>query len=306
SFLHITPQAAGNIPKRDLIINYNNISHIPCTFNGQLYTAIRSFERNNEHYFVIVNSSSLEVNIVAQHLCSYRKHDDDGRYFSFKEVKSSNYYKALYLFNKIQDSNENQGLRNIVGTQGCFLSIDLCPSNKKLEYDLFNKILQASQDNHQINLLIAISGLWIVTHPEDFRWLQSLQTHNIKITWVNHSFSHIFYNDRDMIGNFLLLPNTNIDHEILSTEKLLIDNGELPSPFFRFPGLVSNKKILDILTFYGLIQLGASAWIYKLSKNDTVHNGDIILIHGNGNENKLALNTLMQLVQSNKFIWKNL
>lgn len=291
---------------KQLIVNYNKTSHIPCIFEGQLFIAIRSFERNNEHYFVIVNINNLEVKVVNQNSCSFRKHDEEGRYFALKEIESSTYYKSLHCFNNIKDSNENQGLKNIAETKGCFLSIDLCPSNKKLEYKLFNTILKISKEKYQVNLLIAVSGLWIITHEEDFRWLQSLQTQNIKITWVNHSFSHIFYNDKDLTDNFLLLPNTNIENEILSTEKLLIENEELPSPFFRFPGLISNQKILNILTSYGLIQLGASAWIYKLAKNKAVKDGDVILIHGNGNEDKLALDRLIKLTQSNQYIWKNL
>jgi hypothetical protein len=289
-----------------LIFNYKKTSHIPCIFNNQSFIVIRSFKRSNEDYFVIVNINTLEIKIVAQNLCAYRKSDQDGRYCSLKELESSVYYRSLYYFNNIKDSRENQGLKNIPGVKGCFVSIDMCPSIKMLEHNLFDAILKTAKRSQEINLLIAVSGLWIATHLEDFMWLQTLPTQNIKITWVNHSFSHIFYPDKDFTDNFLLLPNTDIENEILQTEHLLIEMGELPSLFFRFPGLVASQEILDILTSYGLIQLGASAWIHRLPEHETVKDGDIVLIHGNGNEDKVALDKLIKLVQSDQFLWKNL
>ena len=61
----------------------------------------------------------------------------------------------------------------------------------------------------------------------------------------------------------------------------LIENGLLPSPFFRFPGLVSDRKLIEQLRALSLIPIGADAW---LAKGETPHPGSIILVHANGNE----------------------
>ncbi len=288
------------------IVNYRKTSKIPCIYKDKLHVTIRLFEQNNKSYFVIVDVNNLDVKIVEQSLCFYRKSDEKDRYFASSELGSSLYYKLLSYFNVIKNAKDNQGLKDVPNATGAFLSIDMCPSNREIESSLFDAVLKSAKNN-EVNLLIAISGLWIITHPEDFSWLQSFsKVKGIKVTWVNHSFSHIYYKNVDPEKNFLLLPNTDIETEILETEKQLIKHGELPSPFFRFPGLMSNKMLVDTLTSYGLIQLGASAWISKLPEDYKVKNGDIVLVHGNGNEIKTSVNRVIKLIQSNQIIWKNL
>ena len=80
----------------------------------------------------------------------------------------------------------------------------------------------------------------------------------------------------------MLNKRTNLKKEILGLEKLLIEKGETPSIFFRFPGLVSNPSLMRALReTYFLIPLGADAWI---AKNQTITEGSLILVHGNKNE----------------------
>ena len=84
-----------------------------------------------------------------------------------------------------------------------------------------------------------------------------------------------------LFRKLLLSAGTNPKVEILSTEKYLLEAGQNPGVFFRFPGLVSNKKLIKTLKSYGLIPLGADAWI---AKGQAIRPGGIILVHGNGNE----------------------
>ena len=149
-----------------------------------------------------------------------------------------------------------------------------------------------------MHVSLAISGLWIIQNQEDFIWLQSLKSDNFIITWVNHSFTHRYYKDIAMESNFLLLSDTVIQSEILDTERILVENGEIPSIFFRFPGLISDEKFLVELKKYGLVQLGSGAWISKMKKGDIIEKGDIILIHGNGNEERKALEVLYKFIDS--------
>jgi hypothetical protein len=85
------------------------------------------------------------------------------------------------------------------------------------------------------------------------------------------------------LENFLLTPGVNFAEEVLGTEKLLISKGLVPSVFFRFPGLVANQEKMAQLSEWGLVAVGADAWIGKGQKP---HPGSIVLLHGNGNEPK--------------------
>ncbi len=69
--------------------------------------------------------------------------------------------------------------------------------------------------------------------------------------------------------------------EILDTERLLIANGETPSLFFRFPGLVSSDPLMETVRKFHLVTLGADAWLAIGQKPGP---GSIVLVHPNGNE----------------------
>ena len=62
---------------------------------------------------------------------------------------------------------------------------------------------------------------------------------------------------------------------------LLLDSDLLPSPFFRFPGLVSNQRLIEVLRDLHLIPIGSNAW---LAKGERPQPGSVILVHANGNE----------------------
>lgn len=92
---------------------------------------------------------------------------------------------------------------------------------------------------------------------------------------------YIYYHDLPFRLNFLRTPMTNLNAEIMLTEQYLLEHDEVPSVFFRFPGLVSNKSLLQAIQQYGLIPLGADAWI---AHHEEITPGGIILVHGNSNE----------------------
>jgi hypothetical protein len=104
---------------------------------------------------------------------------------------------------------------------------------------------------------------------------------SLSITWVNHSFSHPYDAGKPLEENFLLKPGVDFEKEVLKTEEALMKRGLLPSPFFRFPGLVADKGLLERLKSLSLIPVGAHAW---LAKGEEPRAGSIILVHGNGNE----------------------
>jgi hypothetical protein len=162
---------------------------------------------------------------------------------------------------------------------GSFVTGDLCPSHKPLARHFLERL---ETPGTPVPLALSMSGGWLARHQADFQWLRD-QEHAgaLRITWVDHSYTHPYVPGRRLSENFLLMEGVDMRAEILKTEQLLIANGETPSVFFRFPGLVSNPALMKVAGDYHLIVLGAGAW---LAKTLSVKPGDIILVHPNGNE----------------------
>jgi hypothetical protein len=112
---------------------------------------------------------------------------------------------------------------------------------------------------------------------------------------VNHSGSHPYDPEAPLARNFLLTPGIDFVSEVLSTERLLLARGLLPSVFFRFPGLVADEKLVRKLRELSLIPVGSDAW---LAKGDIPKRGSIILVHGNGNEPQGIMKALPLLRKS--------
>lgn len=177
-----------------------------------------------------------------------------------------------------RDVVRNEGLLHGTGA-GAFVTGDLCPSTKPLDRDFFT-LLAKTEPGAPVAL--SISGLWLLHHPQDFAWLQKqIRDGALRITWVNHSFHHPFDPTRGIADNFLLRPGLDLDAEVLNTERLLIAQGEVPSVFFRFPGLVANRALRARVHALHLVSVGADAW---LALSPPPRPGAIVLVHPNGNE----------------------
>ena len=165
-------------------------------------------------------------------------------------------------------------------TDGSFVTGDLCPSLRPLDRAFLERFEQTSA---HAPIALSISGLWLVHHADDFHWLQQQRRSGaLNITWVTHSFTHPFDPQRPMAQDFLLRPGLDLAHEVLDPERLLIAQGETPSVFFRFPGLVANAALVAVVRAYHLIALGADAWL--VLSPTLPRPGSIILVHPNGNE----------------------
>ena len=180
----------------------------------------------------------------------------------------------------IQDAGIESGMPKETGIT---LTADLCPSNRPLDKRIFTDIFKEFQKvERPAPVALSITGVWMRQHPQDLEWLKKMQAgHEIYITWINHSYNHHVSTKLPLKENFLLEPGTNINYEVLETEKAMLKNGLLPSVFFRFPGLVSDQQLVYKITDFGLIPIGTDAW---LAKGQQPQSGSIVLIHGNGNE----------------------
>ena len=119
-------------------------------------------------------------------------------------------------------------------------------------------------------------------HAQDLTWLkEQVQDNHLAITWVNHSYDHPYTPNIPADYNFLLSPGVDFQAQVLRTEVALLERGLVPSPFFRFPGLVSNAEMVEQLRGLSLIPIGSDAW---LAKGQRAREGSFILVHANGNE----------------------
>ena len=172
----------------------------------------------------------------------------------------------------------NAGLTRGEG-EGTFVTGDLCPTPHRFDRAFFEQLEQLAP---RAPVALAITGGWMNRHAEDFQWLQQrVRAGGLDIVWINHSYHHPYAIGRSNDNNFLLSAGVDMNVEIFDTERLLIANGETPSVFFRFPGLVSNPALMDTVRRAQLVALGADAW---LAVNNQARPGSIVLVHPNGNE----------------------
>lgn len=259
-------------------IQYYKTHHISCYLknqNSSPITLIRSFHIDFKFMGLIVDPQTLHTHLIDMNNldCQNPKViNSDSRYEKLIEIAALSPYPL-----------ENDGLTNDIHSHSVYLTVDLCPSHKEFNSDLKNFLISTSEIlDRPLPVAFSISGGWIKEHAEELQELKQLQDQgHINITWVNHTRHHYYDKTIPNEHNFLLLENVNPLTEILDQEVLMLEHGITPSVFMRFPGLVSNERTIKLVQSLGLIPIGAKSWI---AKTKSFKFGDIILIHGNGNE----------------------
>ena len=101
------------------------------------------------------------------------------------------------------------------GAAGAFVTGDLCPSNRPLDRGFF-KTLEATGPHAPVAL--AISGLWLVRHGSDFRWLKAERdAGRLDIVWANHTMTHPYRRKLPNARNYLLSARVDPEREILDS-----------------------------------------------------------------------------------------
>lgn len=260
----------------------------------QDWAILRRFDDRGKDYLLLLNPQTLQSKV------------DEAGFYQVKQMtlgdmrsffKNTPYERAMRKVEKqsvvIQDAGIERGLPTETGIS---LTADLCPSHKPLDRRIFTDMITGfKRVERPVPIALSVSGLWMLKHMPDLEWLKKLRdSGEIRITWVNHSFNHRVSKTAPLKQNFLLEPGTDLDYEVMATEKLMLRNGLVPSVFFRFPGLVSDQQLVYKITDYGLIPIGSDAW---LAKGQHAHDGSIVLIHGNGNE-PLGVEDFIRLLRS--------
>ena len=253
---------------------------------------IRSFTRDSSEFYLTVNPYDLSTNLLNGKDIELKQESWD---IIKKEFESSAYIKTLKR--ACNDSAlKSAGITHLAKpTDGIILSVDLCPSERPMDRILFIEAVNSTTVK-PLPIAIAITGSWIKHHKQDFEWLRTINNNNeINITWINHTYHHNTGKHLEVEEHFLEKEEANLNSEVFGLEKYLIKNNIVPSVFFRFPALVSDKKIQMKIINYGLIPLGTNAWIAKDQKPKP---GSIVLIHANGNE-PLGIKKFLKMLKEN-------
>lgn len=257
-------------------------------------------ENDTSYQYLAVNPLDLKIRLIKSEKVKAKKWA-----YLEEQYKSTPYIK---LRQKSKDMNlsdfyNNRGIKSFNGKGKVIITTDLCPTLKSLNYSLYEDIYLRMLGNRgqSVPIGVAVSGKWIKTHRKDIQWLKKMEKDKkLSITWINHSYNHIYKKGVAIKNNFMLTKNTNLDKEILNLERLLLKENLEISIYFRFPGLVSNKNLFEQILDYGLIPLGSDSWI---AKNQFPKNGSIVLVHGNGNEH-LGVEKLRKWMTSQKNIFE--
>jgi hypothetical protein len=243
--------------------------------------SLRKIIDQGKKYYFIVSPSTLSTRLIPSDSILVIPETWDLIRLLFRESPYINTLKEdRNLGFYIQDAGFVRVRRS---GSGIDLTVDLCPSSLPLDRIVFSELIrEIGKFEKPVPIAVCVTGRWIQNHPRDLKWIDSLtKVNELSVIWINHTFNHFTYKGLPLMSNFLLSRGTNVCAEVLDNERLMIGKHILPSVFFRFPGLVSDPEIFNVILDLGLIPVGSDAW---LAKGQIPGNGSIVLIHANGNE----------------------
>jgi hypothetical protein len=273
-----TPAPAPRLQSLSAVGDYRSVLRACVAADGRKAVAIREMTVAGQKLALLADPEALTTRL--ERAACWTCHDEsEGELDATRmgrAIRESAQAPGLVHRGFLQNAGLTHG-----PAQGDFVTGDLCPSQKPLSRAFFTQL--ESRGPH-VPLALSISGLWLVHHFDDFRWLVDQRNAGaLDILWTNHTYHHPYHRKLPDDANFLLTKGVDPDEEILDTERLLIANGETPSLFFRFPGLISSDPLMQAVSQHHLITLGANAW---LALGQRPGPGSIVLVHPNGNEPK--------------------
>ena len=292
-----TCDSALSLLQKSTIQSYRPVLKVCETAASQEVIQTRRMQADSHDLALIVDPISLKTKLVQQS-CLRSCRDT-----AIDELASQTHYGELIEESaKAPFLMENDGLNQSTTNPGVLLTVDMCPSKNNMDVDFF-AALENQAKIQKVSFAVAITDRWISQFPDSFLKLKNLQKNkNIELSWINHSATHPYKKGLKFSENFLLAKNIDMEKEVFTTEIRLLENQQLPSVFFRFPGLVSDRHWMLKLREWGLITLGSNAWLAKGEKPDS---GSVILVHGNGNERR-GIHEILRLFEQRPQIWNSL
>jgi len=285
---------ADSVTKSQPVHEYRPLFAVCPIQSGRSLIVLRSFWQNGRGFLLAVDPENLATRLLPEEGLLLQEESFERLRELFKD---SPYGRALVDCERRATAKQDAGLVHAMPRgHGVVLTIDLCPSKLPLDRAFLSAILlNFAPEEKPVPLGIAITGRWMQEHPKDLAWVEHLERDGeVLVTWINHSFNHRYRRDLPLSKNFLLEAGTDLDFEVLATEKAMIENDLRPSIFFRFPGLISDAQLVRRVLGLGLITVGSDAW---LAKNQPALPGSIVLVHGNGNE-PIGIQKFLSLVRS--------
>jgi len=273
-----TPAPATRLQSLTAVSDYTPVLKACVAADGRKAVAIREMTVGGQKVDLLADPEALTTRLerAACWTCREESEAELGATRMGRAIRESAQAPGLVHRGFLQNAGLIHG-----GGQGDFVTGDLCPSQKPLVRSFFTRLEAASP---HAPVALSISGLWLIHHFDDFRWLVDQRNAGaLDILWTDHTYHHPYHRKLPDDANFLLSKGVDPQEEILDTERLLIANGETPSLFFRFPGLISSDPLMQAVRQYHLITLGADAW---LALGEKPGHGSIVLVHPNGNEPK--------------------
>ncbi len=270
------PAPPAQLVAKDAITDYQSVLRTCRSADGRAGLAIRTMTVAGTPILLLADPQKLSTRLerAACWTCQDASEDSLGQTRMMRAVAQSAEAPGLVHRGFLQNAGLTHG-----AAPGAFVTGDLCPSRRPLDRPFFDTL--AAQGPHT-PVALSISGLWLIHHFQDYRWLLDQQAAGaLDILWVDHTYHHPYRRGLPNERNFLLTEGVDADAEILDTERLIIANGQTPSLFFRFPGLVSDAPLMQAVRRHHLISLGADAW---LALGRRPGEGSIVLVHPNGNE----------------------
>jgi hypothetical protein len=248
---------------------------------GPELVGLRRLAVDGQEHYLVVDPVSLSTSLAS----ASRLQVESATWLDLRRAfDATAYMRAVARAERDASAMQDAGIVHALpAEQGVVLTVDLCPSHRPLDRVFFERLIQGfAEIERPVPVAVAVTGVWMREHPADLSWLLArVATGDLSVTWINHSYHHAFEPERPLRRDFLLMPGTDLEEEILQTEVAMIEHGMLPSVFFRFPGLISDEDVFERVISHGLIPTGTDAW---LAKGQQAGSGSIVLVHGNGNE----------------------
>ncbi len=260
------------------ITGYRSLFKAGRDSSGKVRIAIRQYDIGEVRYLLLVDPLTLNTSAAPAATLDFSGPVPE------EKLRDTPFIKALDRHTAPPFRLQNHGARRAdLPVDGMFLTVDMCPSRRPFEKSFFEAVAGLSRaDGKATPVAIAMTGDWLKNHGEELAWIKrEVRQGRLAVTWVNHSHDHAYDPKAPLERNFLLTPGTDFEREVLATETLMLENGLIPSPFFRFPGLVADGNLVGKLRALSLIPVGSDAW---LAKGEVPKKGSFILVHGNGNE----------------------
>ncbi len=249
---------------------------------------LRSFEQGSRRWHLAVDPATLKTRVV----------EDRGSTPIDVAQVTGPYARARLASEQHDSALQDTGVTHLLPNEaGIALTVDLCPSSKRFDFRITDALLKNVEPiERPVPIALSVSGVWLQEHADDLAKLKAMDGKDLSITWINHSMHHRYNPRVPLADTFLLTPGTNLRSEVLDAEITMLEAGLTPSIYFRFPGLVSDRAVVEGVVALGLVVVGSDAW---LAKGEAARRGSIVLIHGNGNE-PVGVEDLVKLLEKSR------